>query len=248
MVQDQFSGYNLNTSKIILGGSYHKRINAHEISGGLQAGLTLKSTDLSRQTFPNQWAYQDGFFDRNLDNMENGLNESYSFFDLNLGLAWTRSFANFQPEAGVALFHINTPQSSYFKDNKASLGLRTVVHGSVHLKRNNTYSFKPRFLLMLESKAQDALIGGNVYKEIQSEIITKMHFGLLYRDGFGRNSDAVIPVIGVNYKHFEVGMSYDFNVGELSNQGRAKSTFELSLIYTAPSFVPEKLTIPCSRY
>lgn len=248
VVQDQFSGFNLNTSKIILGGSYKKNISGHELSGGVQAGLTMRSSDLSKQTFPNQWAYERGVFDSNIDNRENNLQESQQFFDINLGFGWTKSYGKYTPTGGIAFFHVNQPVDSYYENNNAQLSMRTVLHGSVLIKTNTALLIEPKFLMMLESKAQDALIGGNVYKPTGSDKISQLQAGLLYRDGFGRNSDAIIPVIGARYKDFDIGISYDFNVGELSNQGRAKSTFELSLVYTAPSFIPKKLTIPCDRF
>jgi len=43
-------------------------------------------------------------------------------------------------------------------------------------------------------------------------------------------------------------LSYDLNVSQLSAQSNQKTTFELSIIYTAPIFLPKSIAIPCDRY
>ena len=67
VMQDQFAGFNQKTNKIILTGSYAKNWNYNEIRAGFQVGFVMKGTDLSTQTFPNQWVYETGIFDQNVD-------------------------------------------------------------------------------------------------------------------------------------------------------------------------------------
>ena len=70
----------------------------------------------------------------------------------------------------------------------------------------------------------------------------------MYRDGFGRNGDAIFPIVGLTYKTVDVGVSYDINVSDLSAGSNRKGTFEFSLVYTPPAFNPQNLSIPCHRY
>lgn len=248
VMNDQVSTFGYNTSKIQLSGSYKKVVAGHELRGGIQAGVVLKSFDLGSQTFPNQWVYERGEFDGNLDNLENGLQESQNFVDFNAGLAWAKSFSKFKAKFGLSFMHLNNPTDSYFDDKNAKLGLTAVYHGEILYRLNPSYSIEPKFFYMRASKAQNLVVGSNLYKELQSDLISKVQAGLLYRSGFGRNRDAIIPVVGVSYKRFDVGLSYDFNIGDLSKFSTNKGTYELSLIFTAPAFTPKKMTLPCDRY
>ena len=82
IVNDNYSGFNLNTFKVFATGSYKKMIKGHEVRGGIQMGYVYKSTDLSTQTFPEQWDYQQGIFDPNVYNGEQNLNASTGGFSI----------------------------------------------------------------------------------------------------------------------------------------------------------------------
>lgn len=248
VIQDQFSGFNQNTNKIFLTGSYKKLWKYNEIRAGIQAGIVLKSTDLKTQTFPNQWVYETGIFDQNLSNGENDISQSQNFIDVNFGVAWSKTFTKFKPTLGLSLFHINRPKDTYFNTPTERLRMRQVVHGEAVIDLNGPVSIEPKLLYMWTTKAQDALIGSNVKYHFKDSKVKNVYAGVLYRDGFGRNSDAVIPIVGLTYNRFDVGFSYDVNISTLSDYSARKSTLEFSLIYTAPMFSPKNLSIPCDRY
>lgn len=248
VIQDQFSGFNQNTNKIFLTGSYKKLWKYNEIRAGIQTGIVLKSTDLKTQTFPNQWVYETGIFDQNLSNGENDISQSQNFIDVNFGVAWSKTFTKFKPTLGLSLFHINRPKDTYFNTPTERLRMRQVVHGEAVIDLNGPVSIEPKLLYMWTTKAQDALIGSNVKYHFKDSKVKNVYAGVLYRDGFGRNSDAVIPIVGLTYNRFDVGFSYDVNISTLSDYSARKSTLEFSLIYTAPLFSPKNLSIPCDRY
>ena len=248
VIKDQFSGFNQNTNKIFLTGSYKKLWKYNEIRAGIQAGIVLKSTDLKTQTFPNQWVYETGIFDQNLSNGEDDVSQSQNFVDVNFGVAWSKTFTKFKPTLGLSLFHINRPKDTYFNSPVERLRMRQVVHGEAVIDLNGPVSIEPKLLYMWTTKAQDALIGSNVKYHFKDSKVKNVYAGVLYRDGFGRNSDAVIPLVGLTYNRFDVGFSYDVNISTLSDYSARKSSLEFSLIYTAPLFSPKNLSIPCDRY
>jgi len=248
VVNDQFSGFNMNTNKILLTGSYKKKIHFNEIRAGIQVGLVMKSTDLKTQTFPNQWVYETGTFNQSVDNGETLLSDSQKFIDVNFGVAWSKVFSKFKPTVGLSLFHVNRPKDTYFDTPVKRLEMRKVLHGEAVISLNSLYSIEPKLLYMFTTKAQDALIGSNFKRHFKNSKVKNVYAGVLYRDGFGRNNDAIIPIIGLTYKRFDIGFSYDVNISDLSNYSTRKSTLEFSLIYTAPLFSPNNLSIPCDRY
>lgn len=248
IANDNYAPFSLNTFKIYLTGAYEKIIKGHEVRAGIQLGATVRSTDLSSQTFPQQWVYQDGQFDQSVDNGENNIRPTQSFFDMNLGFAWSHQFKKFKPTVGFSIFHVNRPKDTYFTEQAERLRTRQSVHVLVDVSINKTFSAEPQFLYMWTTKVSDMVLGGHVKYHFQKSMVKHVYLGVLYRGGFGRNSDAVAPVIGGHIKNFDVGLSYDLNVSSLSAQSSQKTTFELSIVYTAPLFISKTKAIPCDRY
>ncbi len=248
VVNDNFAGFSLNTAKIFLTGAYKKVIKGHELRAGIQMGVVFKSTDLSSQTFPDQWVYQNGIFDPSVYSGEDNLKANQTFFDMNLGAAWSHKFKKFTPTVGFSVFHITRPKDTYFSTHVERLRTRQSVQVLVDVPINASFSAEPKFMYMWTTKVSDMMLGGNVKYHIKNAMIKNVYLGILYRGGFGRNSDAVAPVAGFHIKNFDVGLSYDLNVSKLSAQSNQKTTFELSIIYTAPIFLPKSIAIPCDRY
>jgi hypothetical protein len=49
--------------------------------------------------------------------------------------------------------------------------------------------------------------------------------------GYYRHKDAVAPFVGVDYKNFLIGLSYDVNTSKLGAMTRNINSFELSFSY-----------------
>ena len=49
--------------------------------------------------------------------------------------------------------------------------------------------------------------------------------------GYYRYKDALAPFIGVDWRNFLVGLSYDVNTSQLGKQSRNINSFELSVSY-----------------
>ena len=248
IVNDNYAPFALNTFKIYLTAAYEKIISGHEVRAGIQMGAVMNSTDLSVQTFPQQWVYQAGNFDPSVYNGEDNINASQAYFDMNLGFAWSHDFKKFKPTVGFSIFHITRPKDTYFTAQAERLRTRQSVQVMVDVPINKTFSAEPQFLYMWTTKVSDMILGGNIKYHFQKSMVKNVYVGVLYRGGFGRNSDAVAPVIGTHIKNFDVGLSYDLNVSKLSAQSSQKTTFELSIVYTAPLFTPKSMAIPCDRY
>lgn len=248
IANDNYSPFALNTFKIYLTGAYEKIIRGHEVRAGIQMGAVVKSTDLSSQTFPQQWVYQDGVFDPSVYNGEDNIKATQAYFDMNLGFAWSHDFKKFKPTVGFSIFHVTRPKDTYFTAQAERLRTRQSAHILVDVPINKTFSAEPQFLYMWTTKVSDMVLGGNVKYHFHKSMLKHIYLGVLYRGGFGRNSDAVAPVVGGRIKNFDVGLSYDLNVSKLSAQSSQKTTFEISIVYTAPLFTPKNIAIPCDRY
>ena len=94
------------------------------------------------------------------------------------------------------------------------------------------------------------LIGSDIGKKFpkKSAVIKEVFAGVYVRNGYTRNTDAIIPVFGFQYQRWRIGWSYDVNVSNLKVATESKGAFELSIIYTAASSIPKHTSIPCERY
>lgn len=248
IVRDQFSGFNTVTNKVLLTGAYPYKLGLNNLRGGLQLGIVTNSTDLSIQTFPNQWNYPAGEFDPNLPNGETNIRPSQLYFDLNLGVQWSRKIGKINLESGIALNHVNRPKDTYFSSVFERRKVRGVFHTTATIPLKEALQLEPKMQWMWTTKANDYLFGSLIRKRTTDEKFTSIFGGLMYRHGINRTFDALYPILGLVYKQFEFGLSYDVNLSSLSSGVKRVKSAEFSLIYTmAPSTVKYKI-LPCDRY
>jgi hypothetical protein len=60
----------------------------------------------------------------------------------------------------------------------------------------------------------------------------------------------VVAMVGVDYKHIRLGLSYDINTSSLNSASNGKGGFEISLTYTGclGGFILDKPIFFCPRY
>lgn len=247
VARDEFGGFNQTTHKVMFSAAYELEYKEHQFRFGIQPGIVFRNTDLSTQTFPVQWNYPDGSFDQGLNHQEANISENITHFDLNVGVMWRKEFEKTNVSAGFALNHINRPKNTYFVEFAERLQTRKVFHAEVDYHVNQDVMISPKVLFMSTTMTNETLIGSTVSFNLPSDNFKRIFAGAFYRHGVDRNFDAFYPVIGFTYNQFDVGFSHDFHTSGVSAHG-AKTTFELSIIYTAPNFSPKFITLPCDRY
>jgi type IX secretion system PorP/SprF family membrane protein len=248
ILRDQFSTYGINSDKILFNLAVQRYLNGHQLRAGLQVGAGLMSNDLSRQTFPNQWIYQQGEFNPAVASGESELDEQIFYPDANIGINWKKSFNKLIAEGGVAFMHINHPNHSYFDNDREAMNMRPLINAGVTYQLTSSLAVNPQIYYSWTTQVKNGLFGARTIKQYQGKKLQAVSAGLFYRSGFNRIRDALIPMIGMKFKNVEAGLSYDFNIGELSDYGSQKSTLEIGIRYIAPFYSPDKLTVPCSRY
>jgi type IX secretion system PorP/SprF family membrane protein len=251
ILNDQSGNASLKLNKIYLSVAYHKKIQSHTLHFGIQGGYALRDFSYEKLAFPEQWDMTMGKFNNQLPNNEIILDPKSGCFDLNAGVIWSKKFKGIEPQVGFAVFHINQPQES-FLGNSNSLPMRQVAHTDIFIPLGKKFFVVPKALYMSHKKANDMLFGTNfgyyLPERFQYIKLKSVFTGFYFRDGYKRNSDAAIAIIGVNFFHLDLGFSYDFNISELRQATHSRGAFEISLIYTALSTIPTKITIPCDRF
>ena len=77
---------------------------------------------------------------------------------------------------------------------------------------------------MQQGTASEAMIGTYVQLNVNEE--TDLMIG-----GYYRFKDAIAPFVGVDWRNFIIGLSYDVNTSKLGAMTRNVNSFELSLSY-----------------
>ncbi len=249
LVTDKSGPGNLFATKINLSVAWHRTFNKHAFHVGYQAGYVMKSINVDKLSFPDQFNQEIGSFDPKLASFDDKLNSNYSFIDMNIGIGWNRKFGKVTPKVGFAMFHINKPTDSFY-ESADNLKPRSVITFNLKWELNETIYLQPDILYMQQQSATDFIAGLRAGKKITENPanITGIYAGLHARNTFTAEMDAAIITAGVNLKNIDVGLSYDVNVSSLQPATKNKGAFEISLTYTAPSTRLVKIKIPCDRY
>ena len=246
---DRSSIGDLMQNKLQVSGGYNKNIKKARVSFGVQLGLLHKGIDPNAYSYPVQWDANQGVFS-NAAGIGNGefFGQTNNYmFDLNFGVGWGRKFGDkFYPEVGLSWFHVNTPEESFLGD-KVNLPLRHAYNLKLNYKLSDNFLIMPNALFMYQIERQDLVVGVLAKKKIEDNKtkINQVFAGINFRDGFNRNYDAMNLIIGAKREEWQVGISYDINVSDLSSVTHYRGAFELSVIYIVKSSDPSTFIVPC---
>lgn len=227
---------NLNVSGVL------KLTDESKLSLGLMGGFGQRSVDYSNLRWESQY---DGSYNPNLNSNELLNSTSYSFFDAGVGLvysygkdqAYISANDDVQFNVGVSAFHLGATEASFYgateKLNNKYVGFADLRFG----KRNTHLSINPSIYYTNQGSLHEIVVGSN-FRYLLKE---GSHF-----TGFVKSSaisigahyrylDAVIASIRVDYSNYSLGVSYDFNVSELTPVSRSLGGLELSLKFVTPN-------------
>lgn len=247
VVRDQFAGFQTNVSEFYLSGAYTYHIKGYKLRAGIQTGMVSRSTNLQEQTFPNQWDYYSGTFDKGIYNHETNMNPSQAFWDLNLGFKSEKRFGKYVTHFGIAFMHLNRPKDTYFNKTDDRLRIRKNFNFDIDIPLNTRLTLSPKICWSFAAKANEFLFGSNLNFKTNHKVIPKIYAGVYYRHGVSRTFDAIYPIVGFSYKQIDFGLNYDVNLSALSYHVKRLGAFEFSVIYTAKSKKVKYKIVPCKR-
>ncbi len=248
-INDRTGDVRLNSNKLYANAAFVKPLGGLQMRLGAQLGIAHKYVDVNSLSYPNQFNNGTGEFDPDLPNGENNLENSILYPDLNLGLMLKRSGQTFSPFLGLSVFHVTHPNES-FSGGTSRLPMRTNVNAGLRWKMSEQLAVVPEILYSHHAKAHELLVGSYAYYYLAPNAFKarSLFAGGELRTGLGRNTDAAIFIVGVEVQKIRLGFSYDSNVSQLSEATNQQGGFEVSLIYTGFTSVPEQFQIPCDRY
>lgn len=242
-------------TQLALSLSYSKYLTSnhkHAATIGISSGYTQKGYDFSKLKFSSQ--YDGTQYDPNYGMQEVILDDKISYSDFAAGFSY-----HFQPSdslqfnLGAGIFHFNKPQESFFNNNDIRLDSRLSIHGGMTYLINSTIDLIPSLMYYKQGSFQEFTIGTSIKYKLKPKTpettttekdTKKPSLTAIYIGGWMRMQDAVIAQLGMDYKKFYFGFSYDINISKLKVASNKRGGFELALIYHFTQKPIKKPSVP----
>jgi type IX secretion system PorP/SprF family membrane protein len=222
-----FNYLNVYGSAAYTGVKFGKNDN-HRVVFAIQAGVINRRIDKTKFKTGEQWTPQG--FNPNLATGEEGLVATQStVLDIGAGALYYDASPDKKANlfAGFSAFHLNRPKDAIVSNSNVvleAIPMRYVAHGGVSFNLSNKTRVVPNVIYMGQGTAREIVLGTYVQLNVNPE--TDFMIG-----GYYRVEDAFAPFVGVDWKEFLFGISYDINASKLGAWNRNVNAFELSLTY-----------------
>ena len=202
--------------------------NNHRVVFAMQAGLINRRVDQTKFKWGEQWNPITGY------NAGNATTESFAAtsattLDIGTGVLYYDASPDKKTNVfgGLSFFHLNKPKDPIISNQSVALNtipMRYTIHGGLSFNLSERTSIIPHVLYMQQGNARETMLGTYVRHNLNEE--TDLMIG-----GYYRFKDAVAPFVGVDWRNFLIGLSYDVNTSKLGAMSRNINSFELSLSY-----------------
>lgn len=199
----------------------------HNLSFGVQGGVTQKTIEYQLLSFNNQYTTENGGgFDESIATNEEFSGQSAVIPNLNVGVLYffSKQESRFNPFIGASAFNLTQPtESLYNADNK--LPIRYYGHVGTRINITELLYVIPKVLVMNQREFWEqtyAVDAGFYFKENDFYLIGGAVF---------RAKDAMIVSLGAKMENIVARIGYDINVSSLSTISTGRGGFEISVTY-----------------
>ena len=157
---------------------------------------------------------------------------------MHTGLMISHSYsAHKKLRAGIAVHNLLQPDQS-FTGEADNIDRRYSLHGSFQFPVHYQWDLIPRMLIMNQGPHREFVIGGDAKYTLDSRSFA---YTALYLGAYSRVVDAFIFHAALDYKAWQVGVSYDVNYSTLNVASNGRGGFELAVIYTIRNIAPKRI-------
>ena len=223
ILQDVAGSGSLSSTKAYASVAYHQMIGSTSLlSAGFNLGLATKRINSSALRFGDQW---DGkFFSR--PTSEILLNNSIGYFDLQAGLNY--SFFptdNLYFHGGFSMHHLNRPTESFFQQSNGidnRIPVRSIAFLDAMFKLNDMVIFSPGIYFTKQANATELVGGLHLNYNLTGDGKQQLIAGIYARPG-----DAIIPMVGYQWRNFKFTFSYDATTSGLKSFNGGRGATEM---------------------
>jgi type IX secretion system PorP/SprF family membrane protein len=248
ILHDKAGSGNLTSTKVYASAAYHQMLgNTGLLSAGFNLGWANKRVDVTKFTFDNQWNGK--FFDAFAPSGEVFNATSISYFDMQVGLnyAWFPT-DNMYLHGGISVHHINTPKETFFNasptyDNR--IARRYIFFADAVIKVSDQVILSPGAYFSTQAKATEFMAGLHANYNLTGDGEQQLIAGAYFRAG-----NAIIPMVGYQWKHFRFMFSYDATTSALANYTNINGALEFAVQYDGyyPTYNGDKRQSMCPSF
>lgn len=235
---DEAGDLELSTTGVNLSGSFTRRLSEkHYLTAGIQFGGSQRSFDSSKLRVDNQ--YNGDTFNGNLGTGEVIDDNAVFYADLSGGLNYRfQNVANrMKLDFGVAVYHANKPNRSFYNGSKNRLRERFSVYGMTTFGIGEVFDIGVQAIGQFQGPYQEVLIGGIGKIHLNQKRDEELAFGL----GLSRRlGDAWVPSVMLDYRMWSFGFSYDITTTPFNFTSYRNGGPEFSAIYIFSKVRPPK--------
>lgn len=195
----------------------------HRLGAGFGATYGRRYIDFNRVDFEEQ--FTGAGFNTNLPTGESALSNMKPYISVSAGLIYSFSIEKSNLDIGVAAFHLNKPKQTFLEDDNQQLALRKVVHANFDTYLNEKVVLNTNAIYQYQSAASYFSVGGALGYLLGDDEGMMLNGGLWYW-----SDNAMIPYVGLVYKNFQCGLSYDITISKLAQATRRPNSWEFSII------------------
>ncbi|MFZ9718259.1 MAG: PorP/SprF family type IX secretion system membrane protein [Chitinophagaceae bacterium] len=227
--------------------AYHKGIDEsgyHQLSVGFSGTYAQRRVDFSKLDFEDELTSL-GFTGTTTEFLGNNGLLNLRYADLNAGILYTGATNDYNSfYFGASVYHINRPKVS-FQGADYSLQPRITVHGGGYFPAGDGITVFLSGIHQQQAGASETMIGGAIGIDVNSgaENLTT-----LYAGGWWRSRDAIVPYVGMEFRNYQLGISYDVNTSLLRTASKRRGGMEISLIYIQQHKDPNRRKMNCPRF
>ena len=256
---DQVGGIDFETNEIALSGSFHKSLGyqgSQTLSGGIQLGLVQRSVLYANLDFDDQFNSIDGFTLATAEDLPPNI---ISFSDINAGINYRLQLGKKTVlNIGGSIHHILSPNVSLYPDEVLPGG--TIIPGgdneyfarlggqlSLRFPVGERAALIPRALFSKQGPHIQLTTGSNIRVPVDDYSGNALQFGFWARPVSNEDEsislDAVIAMVGMEWRGVLFGLSYDVNIDDLTVHQQGQQSFEISILYLG-DFESDNLLCP----
>jgi type IX secretion system PorP/SprF family membrane protein len=223
-----YNYFNAYASIAYTGVKFGNNDNQHVVFA-MQAGLLNRHVDQNKFKWDEQWNPITGY-SASHSTSESFNKTSATTLDMGAGALYYDATPGKKLNifGGVSFYHINKPSDPIVSTESTGLNtipMRYTLHGGIHINLAEGTNIVPHVLYNQQGNAKELTLGIHGQKMVNEE--TAITAGCYYRF-----KDAVAPCVGVDFRNFLIGVSYDVSVSQLGTMTRNMNSFELSFSYT----------------
>ena len=236
----------LNTSMISAMYSYRLKIgNWTYINFALEASYIQTKLNWNNLIFGDMIDPNQGVVNATSEIPPSSNTIAYPDFDFGMAFSYKGNIYG-----GFAVHHLTEPSNAFYDAASSQLEMKFTVHGGAFIDLTGSYwedenygkfAISPNFLYMQQGNFHQLNIG--MYVNRRPFVI-----GAWFRHDF-ENADAVVPMLGLEWKGFRIAYSYDITLSQLG--GTTGGAHEVSAGYQFSCFNQKRLrerAINCPRF